>query len=62
MTRQNLNDKGMATLFKVNSISAALENQDEIDRQKIYLMGVSNSNKSVIQKSPEIENFNDKKR
>jgi len=26
------------------------------------LMGVSNSNKSVIQKSPEIENFNDKKR
>lgn len=54
MTRQNLNDKGMATLFKVNSISAALENQDEIDRQKIYLMGVSNSNKSVIQKSPEI--------
>jgi len=32
MERQSLNDKGMATLFKVNSISNALELQDESDR------------------------------
>jgi hypothetical protein len=31
----------MATLFKVNKISAALEYQDEADREKVFLMGAS---------------------
>ena len=31
----------MATLFKINQISAALELQDEEDKQKMFLMGAS---------------------
>jgi len=41
MERQSLNDNGMATLFKINNISAALEYQDEADREKVFLMGTS---------------------
>ncbi len=39
--KQGLNDTGMATLFKINQISAALELQDEEDKQKMFLMGAS---------------------
>ncbi len=34
----------MATLFKINKISAALEYQDEADREKVFLMGASEAN------------------
>jgi hypothetical protein len=34
-----MNDAGMATLFKINLISFAMEQQDEQDRQNIFLMG-----------------------
>jgi hypothetical protein len=39
LERQALNDSGMSTLFKLNKISAAMELQDEKDRQNIFLMG-----------------------
>jgi hypothetical protein len=50
MERQSLNDNGMATLFKVNNISAALELQDETDREKIFLMGASEANGVITRK------------
>lgn len=40
-TRQALNDTGMATLFKLNSITCAMEVQDEADKQKVFLMGAT---------------------
>lgn len=39
LKKQSLNDTGMATLFKINQITAAMESQDEQDKQKIFLMG-----------------------
>lgn len=44
MEKQNLNDSGMATLFKINQITAAMELQDEMDKQKIFLMGAGTNN------------------
>lgn len=43
----------MATLFKINQITNAMELQDEADKQKIFLMGLAdrkpdfNSNSSL---------------
>lgn len=31
----------MATLFKINQISCAMEKQDEIDKKKMFLLGGS---------------------
>ena len=39
--KQDMNDTGMPTLFKVNQITSAMELQDEEDKQKMFLMGAS---------------------
>ena len=41
--RQKLNDQAMASIFKVMKLDYALDNQDEVDRQNLYLMGLTNS-------------------
>jgi len=33
----------MASIFKVMKLDYALDNQDEVDRQNLYLMGLTNS-------------------
>lgn len=45
--RQGLNDKAMASIFKIMKLSSALDMQDELDRDKLYLMGMTNTNTDV---------------
>lgn len=42
-SKQDMNDSGMATLFKINQITSAMELQDEQDKQKMFLMGASST-------------------
>ena len=41
--RQGLNDQAMASVFKIMKLDHAMGTQDESDRQKIYLMGLTNT-------------------
>ena len=41
--RQGLNDQAMASVFKMMKLDHAMDTQDEIDRQRIYLMGLTNT-------------------
>jgi len=41
--RQGLNDQAMASIFKVMKLDYALDAQDEIDKQSLYLMGLTNT-------------------
>lgn len=41
--RQGLNDQAMASVFKIMKLDHAMGTQDEKDRQKIYLMGLTNT-------------------
>lgn len=43
LERSSLNDHAMATLLRINKISAALELQDEKDRHGVFLMGKGDS-------------------
>jgi hypothetical protein len=45
--RQGLNDKAMASIFKIMKLASALDMQDESDRDKLYLMGMTNTNVDV---------------
>ena len=44
-SKQGLNDKGLATLFKITQMTSAMEWQDEIDKTNVALMGLSDSTK-----------------
>ena len=37
----------MSSIFKIMKLDAALDLQDESDRQKLYLMGMTNTNADV---------------
>ena len=37
----------MASIFKVMKLSSALDMQDECDRDRLYLMGMTNTNVDV---------------
>ena len=41
--RQGLNDQAMASVFKIMKLDHAMDTQDEADREKIYLMGLTNT-------------------
>ena len=45
-----MNDKAMSAIFKIMKLSSALDLQDEIDRDKLYLMGLTNTNEKVDQR------------
>ena len=38
----------MAAIFKVMKLDYALDSQDEIDRQSLYLMGLTNTGQKVV--------------
>lgn len=40
--RQGLNDKAMASIFKIMKLDYSLAAQDEIDRYSLNLMGLTN--------------------
>ena len=42
LERSSLNDNAVATLLRINKISAAMELQDEKDRHSVFLMGKGN--------------------
>ena len=41
--KQSLNDQALASIFKVMKLDHALDSQDEIDRQSLNLMGLTNT-------------------
>ena len=45
--RQGLNDQAMASIFKIMRLDHALDEQDETDKQSLYLMGLTNSNQGA---------------
>lgn len=44
--RIGLNDQALASVFKILRLNYALEEQDEMDRQSIILMGFTGANKN----------------
>lgn len=47
MDRQGLNDHAMASIFKVMKLDYALDAQDEIDRESLQLMGLTNTENKI---------------
>lgn len=39
LVQKGLSDEGLACLFKMHKITAAMEMQDEVDKQNVFLMG-----------------------
>ena len=49
--RQGLNDQAMASIFKVMKLDFALDEQDENDKQNLFLMGLTNTQHNVTDKA-----------
>ena len=53
--RQGLNDQAMASVFKIMKLDHAMSTQDEIDRNKIYLMGLTNTDDTADLRLKELQ-------